>query len=347
MKVALITDLHFGVRGGKELFHAHFQKFYQTVFFPTLAARGVDTVIDLGDTFDNRKNIDFNSIKRAQEYFFDPARAAGLKIHMLVGNHDIYLRNSLAINSPELLLREYSNVFPIDSPAELRLGSTKFLMLPWICADNYIESMALLKDSDAQIVCGHLEISGFQMHAGQESHEGFETGVFSRFKQVFSGHYHHRSSKGNITYLGNPYEMTWSDYNDPRGFHIFDTETHELEFIENPHTLFTRVEYRDTKDFDFSILKDQFVKIVVHQKTDYYAYDQFLDRAINSGAHDVKVIENLADLVADELDDDVSVEDTQSILRHYVERAEVDVDREKLADYMSGLYVEALNTTND
>ena len=57
MKVAIITDQHFGARKSSRIFHDFFKKFYRNVFFPTLEKRGIKTVLDLGDTFDNRRNL--------------------------------------------------------------------------------------------------------------------------------------------------------------------------------------------------------------------------------------------------------------------------------------------------
>jgi DNA repair exonuclease SbcCD nuclease subunit len=348
MRVGIITDTHFGARNGKEYAHAFYEKFFSTVFFPTLAKEGIDTVLHLGDVFDTRKYLDYYSLKRSKEYFFEPLAKANIKVHMLVGNHDIALRNSLEINSPDLVLSEYKNINPISKPTYLELGNKQILMLPWICSDNYVESIAELDSKKADYVMAHAEISGFAMFRGMESHEGFEARIFSGYDKVFSGHYHHRSSKGNITYLGNPYEMTWSDYNDPRGFHIFDTETQELTFFENPYTMFKRVVYNDATPtvHDFEDMRNKFVKVVVESKNDYYSYDLFLDKVLNSGAIDVKVMENLAEMAADELDESVDIEDTQTILKHFVDAAEVDVDRNKLSTYISNLYLEALHTNS-
>jgi len=347
-KIAIITDTHFGARDGRAIFHDYFEKFYTNTFFPTLAEHGITDVLHLGDLFDRRKYIDYYSLKRCREYFFDPLCDAGIDMHCLVGNHDIALRNTLDINSPELLLSEYPNIHPIADPTVINVHGTSFMMLPWICADNYAKSMAMLKDDDAEVVCGHLEIAGFAMYKGMESHEGFDANLFKRFDLVVSGHYHHRSSNGNIHYLGNPYELTHMDYNDPRGFHIFDTKTKELTFIRNPYNIFDKFVYDESVDargIDVTAFKDKFIKIVVQKKTDFYAFDQFMDRVYNSGAHDIKVMETISEMTAEEMDDNLDIEDTQSILQHYVETAQIDVDRDKLTNYMKQLYVEAVNTS--
>lgn len=345
MKIALVTDTHFGARDGRHIFHDFFAKFYTNIFFPTLREHGITTVLHLGDLFDRRKYIDYFSLKRSKEYFFDPMR--DFKMHVLVGNHDIALRNTLEINSPELLLSEYKNISPITEPSVIQVNSASFLMMPWVCSDNYAQSMDMLKTAKADLCCGHFEISGFSMYKGMESHEGFDAGLFNKFDMVFSGHYHHRSSRSNIHYLGNPYELTHMDYNDQRGFHIFDTKTRELTFIPNTYTIFDRFVYDDTKvdpaAIDCSTFSEKFLKIVVQKKTDFYKFDTFLDRVYNSGPHDVKIMEDIAELSAEEMDESLDIEDTQSILQHYIKSADVDVDREKLSVYMKQLYVEALN----
>ena len=60
MKIALVTDLHFGARGDSVPFDNFFKKFYDDTFFPYLVEHGIKTIFDLGDTFDRRKYINFN-----------------------------------------------------------------------------------------------------------------------------------------------------------------------------------------------------------------------------------------------------------------------------------------------
>lgn len=347
-KIAMITDTHFGCREGKEVFHSYFEDFYSKIFFPTLKERGINTILHLGDLMDRRKYIDYYSLKRSKEYFFNPLKESGATMHVLIGNHDIALRNTLDINSPDLLLQEYDNIKPISSVTELSFPGSVFLMMPWVCSDNYVESMNAIKNSEADICCGHFEISGFSMYRGMESHDGFDSNLFNRFTNVFSGHYHHKNSQGTIMYLGNPYHMTWQDYGDIRGFHIFDTETRELEFIPNTLEIFSRFVYDDdiTPDHssvDMSIFEKKFVKIVVQKKTDFYKFDQFMESVYNKNPHEVKVIETIADITQEEMDESVDIEDTRSILEHYVSNSDVPVDKDVLKKYIGTLYTEALH----
>ena len=108
MKIAIITDQHLDGRKGSLAFWNYFQKFYDEVFFPTLEKEGISVVFDLGDTFDNRKSMDFNTFHRVRENYFE--RLKPYNVHMLLGNHCTYYKNTNRINSPELLLEQYDNI---------------------------------------------------------------------------------------------------------------------------------------------------------------------------------------------------------------------------------------------
>jgi len=352
MKVAIITDQHFGARNDSIGFLDFFQEFYDNTFFPDIDAAGISTVLILGDTFDRRKYVNFYSLQRAKEMFFDKLAARNINVYMLAGNHDTYYKNTNDVNSPDLLLCEYENITVIDTPQTIHLNyedtSADVLMLPWICADNYQQSMDEINNTSATLCMGHLEIAGFAMHRGMESHEGLSKDLFKRFDMVFSGHYHHRSSNDHIYYLGNPYELTWQDYNDPRGFHLFDLATRGLEFIQNPNRMFFRVEYDDkeTEPLDLSEcdFKGKFVKLIVVNKTDYYKFDQFTQKLYNKGCADIKIVENFSEFEEGTIDGDINLEDTMSVLENYVDSIQTDSDKEKIKQYMKELYTEAVNT---
>ena len=99
-KVALITDTHFSIRKGSQIFHDYFEKFYSETFFPELDRRGIGTVIHLGDCFDVRKGIDYWSLDWSKRVFFNPLRERGIQTHIIIGNHDIFYKNTLRINAP-------------------------------------------------------------------------------------------------------------------------------------------------------------------------------------------------------------------------------------------------------
>jgi hypothetical protein len=343
VKIAIITDQHLDGRKGNLAFWNYFQKFYDDVFFPTLEKERIDTVIDLGDTFDNRKSIDFNVCNRVTTNYFDKLK--DFKVHMLLGNHCVYYKNTNKINSPELLLKQYDNITIYSEPKHLKLGSKKFLMLPWINRENQEDILNLLETSDADNVCGHLELSGFEITPGMKMDHGMDASLFHRFKRVWSGHYHHKSTKGNITYLGNPYQMYWNDYKDRRGFHIYDTESDRLKFVANPYEIFDKIFYDDTRvDYnkqDVSCYKNKFIKIIVEQKSDYHMFETLVDRLYNVGVHDVKIAETLLEDDLTDADENLEIKDTMTLLNEYIDEVEMSVNKSDLKGLMKSLYIES------
>ena len=344
MKIALITDQHLDGRKGNLAFWNYFQKFYDEVFFPTLEKEGVRTIIDLGDTFDNRKSMDFNTFHRVRENYFE--RLKDYEVHMLLGNHCTYYKNTNRINSPELLLEKYENIRIYSEPKEVLLGGKVFLMLPWINKENQEDVFRRLETSEADNCCGHLELTGFEVTPGMKMDHGMDPTLFHRFNRVWSGHFHHKSKKGNIQYLGNPYQMFWNDYKDVRGFHIYDTNSDKLKYIKNPFEIFDKIFYDDTRvDYnkqDVSDYKDKFIKIVVEEKRDYQMFETLVDRLYNVGVHDVKIVETLVN-EDDDADIDVSTKDTLTLLNEYIDEVEMSVDKSDLKGLMRSLYIESCN----
>jgi DNA repair exonuclease SbcCD nuclease subunit len=347
LKVAIITDQHFGARNDSIAFLDFFEKFYDTIFFPTLDANNITTVLVLGDTFDRRKYVNFYALDRAKKMFFDKLEERGIRVHMLAGNHDTYYKNTNEVNSPELLLTEYNNIDVISKPETIVVDGVSICMMPWICPDNYQESIDHMANTKAEICMGHFEISGFSMYKGMESHEGLSKETFDKFDLVFSGHYHHKNDDGTIYYLGNPYELTWQDYNDTRGFHLFCLQSRTLEFIANSYRMFERVEYDDKDaepvDLDSLDLAQKYVKLVVVNKTDFYKFDKFIQKLYNKGCHEIKILEDMSEFNDGEIGEEINLEDTLSVLSHYIDSIETDVDKEHVKTFMRTLYTEAVN----
>lgn len=352
MKIAIVNDTHFGVRGDSQVFLDHQERFFREIFFPYLDEHDVRIVFDLGDTFDRRKYINYVTLKRVKQFFFNQMSARGIEYHAIVGNHSVYFTNTNEVNSMDLLLQEYKNFHIYErEPKELTFGSTQFMMVPWITKDNQEVCVDSIEKTSAQILLGHFEIEGFEMMKGTVCDHGMKKDVFTRFESVYSGHFHHPSEYSNIKYLGAQYEMTWSDYAGRRGFHVFDTETRNLEFVENPNRVFHKIEYDDRDmniddiaSIDASVLKNTYVKVVVKHRTNSYLYDMFLNKISESGAADVKSVDDSLNLessgVADILDE---TQDTKDILHTYIDSIETNIDKKKIKRVIDDLYAEALS----
>ena len=348
MKIAILGDTHFGVRGDSLKFHDYYKKFYDNVFFPYLKENNITNVFQLGDLFDRRKFINFNTLALSKQYFFDQIADLELKFYTLLGNHDIFWKESLEVNSTGLVLGEYSQYINlIDKPTPVAFpDGTTIDLIPWICKENQKEVFEFIDESKSDLCFGHFEIAGFPMYKGMVGHHGLSHEMFAKYERVLSGHYHTRSKQENIEYIGTPYEMTWQDYNDPRGFCVFDTETRELEFIKNPYTIHEKITYDDkNQDLDASIIdiKDKYVKVAVVNKSDLYKFDQFINELYTKDAHEIKIIEDFSEFNDGEISTEINIEDTMSILSNYVDSVETDENKEELKSVLKELYLEAIN----
>lgn len=342
MKVAIITDQHFGARKNSKLFHDYFLKFYNDVFFPTLEEYGITTIVDMGDTFDSRKGIDFSALSWAKNNYYDRLHSMEVKVHTIVGNHTAYYKNTNSVNAVDLLLREYNNVTVYSKPTEVTLGNLKTLFVPWINQENESLTFKLIQKTSSTCVMGHLELQGFRVSKQMVMEHGMEANLFANFKKVFSGHYHTRSNNGNVFYLGNPYEIYWTDVGDTRGFTIFDTETLECIPIDNPYRMFYNIYYEDDnyQTFDTRDYENKIVKVIVRKKTDIKKFEKFIDKLYSSNIAELKVVENFQIQESDEFEAFES-EDTLSILNRYIEESEVNLDKTIVQKLISEIYQEA------
>lgn len=352
MKICILGDTHFGARGDSLDFHGYFKKFYDKVLFPYLLENNVKTIVQLGDLFDRRKFINFNSLYLSKKYFFEKLKTNEITMITLLGNHDISFKNTLDVNSSTMLLEGYDSIQVIDEFQTFQFDDVEVDIVPWICDSNESEIFDKMKNSKAQICFGHFEIDGFEMDRGNVHQGGLDRKALKKYDVVLSGHFHHKSSADNITYVGTPYEMTWADYNDPKGFHIFDTDTREMEFVQNPFTMFNKIYYDDGEtDFDFwkqfsyGNYKDTFVKVVVMNKQNPYLFDNVVDNFYKAGVSDLSIVEDFTDTA---IDDDQELidqaEDTMTILGKYIDNLALNVDSNKLKTVMREIYLEALDT---
>jgi len=342
MKVAIITDQHFGARKNSKLFHDYFLKFYNDVFFPTLEEYGITTIVDMGDTFDSRKGIDFSALSWAKNNYYDRLHEMGVKVHTIVGNHTAYYKNTNNINAVDLLLREYDNVTVYSEPTEVMLGKLPTLFIPWINQENEERTLKLIQKTVCPCAMGHLELQGFRVNKQIVMEHGLESKLFGKFSRVYSGHYHTRSDNGTVFYLGNPYEMFWNDVNDTRGFHIFDTDTITHEPINNPFQLFYNIYYEDTnyQTFDTREYENKIVRIIVRKKSDTKKFEKFVDKLYASNVAELKIVENFAIQEVEDFEAFES-EDTLSILNRYIEEAEINLDKSIIQKMMQEIYQEA------
>ena len=347
MKIALINDTHWGARNDSPAFINYFNRFYDEIFFPYLQENNIKTVIHLGDVVDRRKFINHNTAHNFKLKFWNKIDELNLDTHVIIGNHDTYYKNTNEINALQNLnISKNAKVY--TSSQTVNFDGLDILFMPWICDTNKDDTLYHIDNTTAQIVMGHLEIKGFEMHKGHLNEQGLEKDLFKRFEKVMSGHFHKKSDDGHIYYLGCPYQIMWSDYNCPKGFHIFDTHTRELTRIPNPLVMFKKFIYNDKgEDYskkDLSEYENTFVKLFISNKTDNDMFDKLLDRFHNEiNAHEIIVIEDNSSDISVSVREDIleQGEDTLTFLGNYIEQIDTTLDKAKLKAFAKDLYVEA------
>ena len=352
---AILGDTHFGCKNDDQRLLQHMEQFMAR-FIDELVSRNIKTLITLGDFFDRRKFVNFVTLDTAKRAFFEPLKAADIRVHMIVGNHDVYYRNTNRINSVSLLVNEgqYPNVTVYTDPTTVNIDGLDVLMLPWVNAENYAASVEAVNTTTAQIVVSHLELAGFEYFKGMPAEHGqLDLDSLLRFDQVWCGHFHTKSSKGNIHYLGTPYEMNWSDWNDPKGWHIFDGTN--LEFIRNERTYYTRLFYddADSQRIERAIkkhasLKDHWVKITIKRKGHPILFERFLDWVSESQPADINVIDE-TNAIKELVDAKITAPlGTLDMVKTFIDdELETGLDKAKIYDKIRRLYVAAKETAED
>lgn len=338
-KIALITDSHLGARSDSELFAQHQMDFYTNTFFPTLHERGIRKIIHLGDFFENRVHLKLTTIRNALR-FRDMLEMNDCDMTLLLGNHDVAFKDRNDLNSPEMLL-ESNKVYVISEP----LTHDDMLFIPWVNKSNYQQCIDTIASSDARFCFGHFDIIGAKFSKyGEPSHEGFQPDMFSHFDKVFSGHYHTKSTIKNIEYLGSPFEYTWSDWDDVKGFHILDTETGELEFIPNPERIHVKI--FSTKGSiqlvpKVTKLEGKIVKIETDE-TNTATIEQVVKLVGEGKAAEIQTIIHTADDSVDLVDmGSIKFDSTLEVMNSYVHQ--VYPEDTKLQGYLQRLFESCMN----
>jgi hypothetical protein len=350
MKICLLNDSHFGVRNDHRIFQESQTRFFRDQFFPYIDKHGIRTLIHLGDLVDRRKYINYQSGQVLRKELIDPLYQRAMDCHWLIGNHDTTFKATNELNAQRELY-SHSKLFHknyiYENPAEVEIGGCKMLFLPWICDANEAQSIHMIEHSTASTVMGHLQLIGFEhQKGGHMETEGLQPSMFARFDRVITGHFHTRMTRGNISYLGCQYEMTWADCDDPKGFHVFDTETKKLDFIYNPDCMFFKDYYDETKvdlqALDFSRLKGRFVRVIVLNKTDQYKFDKYQAFLEAKEPFDLKVIDHDVGI---QIDDEtlIEAEDTLTILQKTVEQTPTECNKPMLVAYLTTLHNKAVS----
>ena len=349
-----MADTHFGARGDSQLFLNQAVLFFENIFIPHLLKEKIDTVIHFGDIVDRRKYINFQVLHVVRNRILSLFKKHGITIHLIIGNHDTYYKNSQKVNAPSELFSDLDFLKIYTEPQEVVFDGTPILFVPWITDETEEAAHNLLENSRATVACGHFQITGYEMFNGIFSSEGMSQTVFSKFEAVFSGHFHHKSKHGNISYLGSPYELTFNELESRKGFHIFDTDTLKVAFIRNNNRMFYKHVYNDADksleevlDFDGNVYTDKFVKIVVEHKENGFFFDAFVEEIRRQNPHDISIVDfTEMDFSDAEIDENHETHNTMDILFDQIDNLKsayikTPDERNILKELMHKLYLEA------
>ena len=346
MKIALINDTHWSARGDSQLFFDYFMKFFDDVFFPYVKENNIKTIIHAGDLMDRRKFVNFNILNQIRTKFFDVLKEEGIEMHCILGNHDVYYRNTNKVNSIRELFAD--DLFLYEEPEVVEFDGLNIALLPWVCKENYDQSIDFINGANAPILVGHLELQGYDVMRGVKYDGGMNPKLFDRYEQVFTGHFHCRQEHGNIYYMGTQYQITFADLHEQKGFHVFDTDTREIEFIPNPHKMFHAVRYNDengpvdSNQFDCEYLNGAYVKLYVEEKNHPYSFERFMDKLYDCGVAKITVVEEFdsSEWTQEEIVD--LAQDTVTLINNEVDSLEEVKDKDKMKRLIKDLYMESL-----
>ena len=348
MQIAILTDTHFGARNDSPQFIEYFLEFIENQFLPECEKRGITTILHLGDLMDRRKFVNFSTLNHVRKRFIEKVQEKNMVLYCLIGNHDTYYKNTNNVNSlKELFGERYTSFIPIETPTEVEFGSKKFALIPWINKENKADYDAFISKTEASIVCGHFELNGYEVLRGVKFEGGMEDTSLRRFDKVLSGHFHMRHRKNNIHYLGTPYQITFSDLHEKKGFYVYDTESDEMEFIENLSRMFLSIDYSDDLDIeDYSIYENKFIKMFVRGKKSQGKLDSVVENLYDAKVGSLTIIEEDAEKIEDAEVADMSL-DTLSLIYKEAEDFYNNIEGipvSKLKRLIQDIYMEALSS---
>ena len=326
-KLLILGDTHFGIANASDYYLKMQRKFFSRLI-TYMKENGITTLLHLGDLYDNRKSIDIRVLKESTEFFTKALMDAEIDTWILVGNHDTVYKNTVYPNTVRELLY-WTPFHIIDKPAEVDFGQARFLLLPWMCPDNTNECLGAIEKSTAEYAAGHLELGGYQYIPGIASTRGMDPKVFAKFNRVFSGHYHLFSEYGNVTYVGNPYQLNWNDHGQKKPVLVFDTENGTFDVVNHlSEPVFEKI-ITWNGEIDIDQYDNKIVKCYIDDNTDRYLFDKWFGK-LSAIAYRATIVEhsNVNDVAIKDAGD--ATKDTLQLLFDYIDEVYSSIGNEKV-----------------
>jgi DNA repair exonuclease SbcCD nuclease subunit len=204
-KVACFTDIHFGLKSGSRVHNQDCEDFV-TWFCETAKAEGCETAIFLGDWHHNRSTTDVSTMNYTVSNL-EKLNDSFEKVYLIMGNHDEFYKDKREIHS-----LEFARLFPKITVVNQTITEGDITIMPWLIGDEW-KTVPNLK---SRYIFGHFELPLFYMNAMVQmpDHGQLQSDHFVHQEYVFSGHFHKRQTKGNITYMGNAFPHNYADAGD-------------------------------------------------------------------------------------------------------------------------------------
>ena len=224
--IAIITDIHFGYKNNHKQRFEETMSFFGQQFFPYIYQNKIKHVLCAGDIFDSRTTIDWWILDQLKERFFKWFDEHDVKLHIAIGNHDVYRKDAIDTNAFNHILNDNPNCIAYSSISTIEIGKYIIGMIPWQVKPK--ETVFPIAD----ILVTHSELKGFSFTKGIESKEGYTEEDFKDYKLILNGHMHIKSTKGKLVNIGNPFQKDWGDFNEDKGFYVLG-DNFDLTFIHN------------------------------------------------------------------------------------------------------------------
>lgn len=244
----MFTDIHFGVKGNSPLRQKMCAMTVKCIV-DEMKKQSIKNVVFCGDFFHQRNALTVDTLNIAHRCL--KAIASLADVYMILGNHDLFNKNTVDINSISIF-KDNPHVHVIDCTAEAVVNGRDAVMIPWL------GDVSKLKKSSYSYVFGHFDISSRfiaqsyidsntkRAEASQSVSDELENDFGSHVKleddasvtnfvdlavpggTVFAGHIHQHKEmtiKGRkFIFVGSPCQQTTADTGYDTGFYVIKAD---------------------------------------------------------------------------------------------------------------------------